>query len=389
MFHLPFRYTVRNLRRRLLRSLATLTGIAVSVFAAVLMLALTRGLQQRVDASGEAANVLAISRQGQNILFSSITEDEVVELGTLPGVAKDAYGQPLIAPQIMHMATVTAVHAGRTVQAPIYVRGVTPRAYEVHRVLQVVEGRLPENGGELLAGRSAHIKLGLPPAALKPGATLQFENQEWTVSGVFDAGGSLLDSELWVAENELQNLLRRRTHTFVVIRLESPAAVPAAVERFHVTGAVERYFKGSGEQAYYREFGAALGWVLRLAYLMVFIITAAGALIGINTMYTAVLNRMREIATCRVLGFTRADLLWSFTLEALLLALAGGLLGCGAGRLLNDVPLSLSYGAFRLVVDARVLALGLGLSLLIGIVGGLLPAWKGLRLNDVEGLRRG
>ncbi|MBM4143364.1 MAG: FtsX-like permease family protein [Lentisphaerae bacterium] len=391
MLKLPARYALRNLRRRFRHSLMTVSGVAVIVFASVLMLSLNRGLERRVRASGEEANILLISRQGQNIMFSSITADELVQLSSLPDVALGAFGEPLVSAEVMHMATVECLDAesGAAARAPVYVRGITPIAYEVHRALRIVEGRIPEQEDEILAGGTAHVKLGVPAEALAPGRVVRFEDTDWTVSGRFEAGGSLAESEIWIGADTLKDLLRRRSDTFAVVRMSDAAAVAAAMPRFQQTGALERFFKGWPERDYYVEFGSALSWVLWMSLLMVLAIAAAGALIGANTMYTAVLNRMREIATYRVLGFTTGDVLMSFVIESVALALAGGVVGVAAGAALNRLPISLSYGAFFLVADAAVLGAGLGLSLLIGLAGGLFPALKGLRLTVIEGLRHG
>jgi ABC-type lipoprotein release transport system permease subunit len=387
VLRLPPSYALRNLRRRPWHSILTVAGIGVVVFASCLMLALVRGLSGRIDVAGETQNVLAISRAGQNIMFSSIPEDELVDLGSLPGIARDDLGNPLVSAETMHMSMVECETASGTRRAPLYLRGVGPRAYGVHRCMAVSQGRLPEAEEEILAGATAYIKLGVPREALLPGRKVSFENHTWTVCGVFEAGGSLIESEIWMQEPVLLNLLRRRTHTFAVVRFPDEAAVRAAVEKFHQTGAVERFFKGWSEREYYRQFGAVLAWVQWLAVFMVAVITLGGALIGANTMYTAVVSRIPEIATYRVLGFDTADILATFVIESAALALLGGGAGVASAFALNGLPLSLSHGAFFLVVDPLVALCGLGLALAIGVLGGFFPALRGVRMTCLEGLR--
>jgi ABC-type antimicrobial peptide transport system permease subunit len=289
----------------------------------------------------------------------------------------------------MHMSMVACRDGPRDVTAPVYLRGVAPLAYEVHRAVRVAAGKLPEEQNEILVGETAHVKLGVAKESLAVGETVKFEGKDWTISGKFAAGGALVESEVWIDVNTLKELLRRSTATFVVARMESRPAVAKAMPAFATSGGIERYFKGWPEKAYYQEFGNALAWLSWLSILMVVIITGAGALIGTNTMYTAVLNRMREIATHRVLGFSRADILMALLTESVILALAGGLAGLAATLLVNGLPLKLSYGAFYLVVDWVVLATGAGLALFIGLIGGLVPIIKGLRLTIVAGLRYG
>lgn len=387
MLNLPLQYSLRNLMRRPWRSAVTAAGIGIVVFASGFMLSLNRGLSHRINATGEPGNILAISRAGQNIMFSSIPDSELVVLSTLQGIGRDSFGAPFVSPEIMHMSMVECGVEGGTVTAPVYLRGVSAMAYDVHKSVVLAEGRLPEAQHEILVGKSTHAKLGVPRDALNVGSSIRFEGRDWTVSGIFEAGGSLIESEIWIDVNALKDLLRRQTFTFVVVRMENDEAARAAMPAFSTTGGIERYFKGWPEKDYYREFGNALAWIFWLSLLMVVIITAAGALIGTNTMYTAVMNRMREIATHRVLGFGRSDITVSLLTESVILAVSGGVVGMAATLLVNGIPLKLSYGAFYLVADWPVLAAGFGLSLFIGLVGGLVPIIRGLRMSLVEGLK--
>jgi len=386
VFNLPITYSLRNVRRRPWHSLMTVAGVAVVVFAAVLMLSLMRGLSQRVGVSGEKANILVISRNGQNLMFSSVEEDEIVSLYTLPGVAVDEQGMALVSPETMHMSMVH-ISADDESRVPVYVRGVGPVAYDVHSTLSIVEGRLPEGEDEVLVGKTTHIKMGVEEDRLKPGESLFFEGEEWVIAGRFEAGGSLVESELWMDGEALKRILRRTSDSFAVVRMSSEQDVEAGVKEFTRTGALERYFKGWSERGYYDEFGSVLSWVLWLSIIMVVTITVAGALIGANTMYTAVMSRMREVATYRVLGFAKSDVVAAFLTESIVLAGIGGVLGVMAGAAVNGLPFKMSYGAFYLTVDAVVVSVGLGLSLFVGVAGCLMPIWKGLRLTIVEGLR--
>lgn len=386
MFNLPITYSLRNVRRRPWHSIMTVAGVAVVVFAAVLMLSLMRGLSHRVGVSGEKSNILVISRNGQNLMFSSITEDEIVSLDTLPGVAVDGNGMALVSPETMHMSMVH-VSAASEDRVPIYIRGVGAVAYDVHKSMRIVEGRLPESENEVLVGKTTHIKMGVDAARLKPGNSLFFEGEEWVIAGRFEAGGSLVESELWMDGEALKRILRRTSESFAVVRMSSEKDVTAGLGEFSRTGALERYFKGWSERGYYDEFGSVLSWVLWLSVIMVITITAAGALIGANTMYTAVMSRMREIATYRVLGFTSGDVVTTFLAESIVLAVLGGILGVIAGSAVNGLPFKMSYGAFYLTVDAVVVSVGLGLSLFVGIAGCVMPIWNGLRLTVVEGLQ--
>jgi putative ABC transport system permease protein len=365
----------------------TVAGIALVVFASVLILSLSRGLARRVGDTGEAENLLVISKKGQNIMFSSVEEDSVVHLASLPGVAHGLDGRPLVSPELMHVSYVEGRAGDKQSRSPVQIRGVQPVAWEVHRDIRVTDGRLPEGPFELLAGCSAHVKLGLPPESMAGGKTIRFDNRDWTISGRFEAGGSIVESEVWAHEADLQTVLRRRSHTFAVVRLESPEAMDEALRQFHQPTPVEALFTAWSEPDYYAEFTQILDWIFWLSLFMVGAIAVAGALAGINTMYTAIINRMGEIATLRVLGFARRDILASLTLESLALSLTGGALGVAAGFLIHGLPMRMSQGAFYLVVDGPVLAAALGLALFIGLAGALLPSFRGLRLTIVQAFR--
>lgn len=372
-----------------MRTLLTALGIAIIVFAAVLMAAFSRGVQMRLAATGEAQNLLVISRKGENIIFSAIEADEVVQLQSLPGLAETLEGQPLVSPEVMDVAPAVVEVDGRKFRSPANIRGVQAIAYQVHPRIRVTEGRLPEQSNEILVGASAHARLGAPPGALDLGRTLRVYNKEWTVCGKFAAEGTLFESEIWADLNQLQTELRRRSYSLVVVRMNSPADVTAALPQFAKAGSLERYFKAWSEEAYYVHYLASLGWVYWLTLALAAAVTLAGVLIGVNTMYTAILNRVREIATQRVLGFSRFTILRGLIFESLIIALVGGVAGVAAGLLLNDYQFRLSQGVFRVVVDPLVMGGGLAQALLIGLLGALIPAAKGLRMGIVDGLRFG
>ncbi len=381
--HLPLSYPIRNLTRRPWSVAMTILGIGVVVFAATVMLALSRGLYHRLDVTGESANVLIISRKGQNVMFSDIKDKELNSVRSMAGLAADSEGRLLVSPELMH---VSFMEVGG-VRESVSIRGVRPVAYDVHRLRLLSGGRLPERGSfELLVGCAAHMKLGVAPEALALGETVEFEGREWTVSGTFTAGGGLTESEVWTCEEDLWSVLRRQTHSFVVARFQSPAAAKAATADFDDPDRLKSTFKGWVEKEYYAEFSKAMGWVYALSLFMVGAITVAGALIGVNTMYTAIITRMDEFATLRVFGFKGRHIVAALLVESILISLLGVAVGVGVAFLVNNSPVRLSQGAFVLTIDSVVVAAAAGLGLFIGVVGALLPAIKPLRLTILEAL---
>ncbi|MCP4377946.1 MAG: ABC transporter permease [bacterium] len=385
--NLPLNYSLRNLIRRPWQSGATALGIAIVVFAAVLMLSLSRGLFSRLDITGSPDNLMLISRKGQNAMFSEIDSVEVVAVSSMPNLASSATGQPLVSPEILHVAMVRAAAVESRAKSSVSIRGVSPIAFEVHEGIRVSEGRFPEVGKyEVLAGSMSHIKLGVPIEAMAVGKDIRFEGVDWTVVGRFTDNASLIESEIWVPQDTLMSVMRRRTHSLVVAKFTSPTYASDATALFRRSGVIEKFFKGRTEREYYGQFTEGLAWVFWLSVFMVCLVAVAGVLIGVNTMYTVVINRMGEIATHRILGFSKFDITMSLLTESVIIALLGGLLGVAGGMYFHNMPMKLSYGAFRLSVDALVISSGLGLAILVGVLGALLPTYKGLRLTIIEAL---
>jgi len=367
----------------------TASGVTVVVLSAVIMLSLLSGMQERLGATGEPENILLISRKGQNIMFSSLEADELVHLLALPGVERTPVDELLISPEIMHMceADMPGVPRSDGKRALLYVRGVDPIALDVHRRVNVIDGHFPEEEQQVMVGATAFVKLDASREDIQVGCELAFEGETWTVCGIFEADGALVESELWVRSPDLMTALRRRTSTFAAIRFESPAKARGGLALFDEAGALSRYFKGWPENDYYREFTGTLNWVYWLASIMVVAVAAAGLLIGVNTMYTTVVTRARETGTHRVLGYSRTDVSLSLVTESFLISTVGGVCGVLLGFVVQDLPIRTSQGAFFLRMNASVVAGGLVLSALIGVLGALLPLVKLMRMSVVDALR--
>lgn len=216
--------------------------------------------------------------------------------------------------------------------------------------------------------------MGMPEDKLQVGNTVKFENQEWTICGKFDAENSMLESEIWCKDEDLMTVLKRRTPTFAVINFENAAAANKALQKFQDEGAVSRFFKGWIESQYYRDFSRNLQWIVWISLVTSFAVLAAAILIGLNTMYTSIMNRMREFGTLRVLGFSRRDIVATLIFESVFLSCISGFLGVALGTLLNGVPIKIANSAFSLVVDSSVVLIGLSVSIMIGLLGAVLPS---------------
>lgn len=380
-------YVARNLFRRPWSTFMTLAGMTAVIFAVVLMLMLARGLFVRIADTGDPHNIVVISKTGQSIVLSALFDEDLALLLELQNIGRDAAGRLLISPELVQLTFVEVPAAPQPNGAPLTVRGIRPVALEVHRTVDLLEGRMPLYANEVMAGSMAHVKLGVQANDLTPGAVVRFEGMEWTVCGIFSARGSLFESELWPRESDLMAALQRGTHSCATLRFASPAAAQAALLSFQHPGPLQKTFSAWHEPAYYRTYAQALRWILWLAWAFVFAIGAAGALIGMNTMYTNVITRRREIATLRVLGYHRATIAVLLAAEALVLSLGAAVAGLALGSLLNAMPLAVAQGAFVLQLDATVVMTALGLAFLTGLAGTAVPAFRVLRGSILPSMR--
>jgi len=388
---LPFDYAVLNLARRPWRTL--LTGLSSALVAALLVgtAAFVRGLERSHEATAEPDTA---------ILLSAASMNDVVRSSIVPAVADHVAadvtgvlavdGVAAVSPEI-HLATFvrlgpTASGAADERKHAAFVRGVTARAFLVHPAVTLTAGALPRDD-EVLVGRLAAAKLGVPEEALAPGRTIRFEGGAWSIAGSFAAPGTTFESEIWAPLAPLRGLSRRDDVSAVFVRVAGPHGF-SELERFAQRRLdLELLFQTSA--SYYRELAAYFAPIRALAWAMAFLIGAAALLSGANTLQAAVQERAPELAALRALGFRGLPLAWSLAQESIVLAAAGGVAGVALGRLLvagSSVRLAMS--AFALEVDAPALLAGLGGVLLLGAIGALPAAVRLLRLPVGAALRQ-
>jgi ABC-type lipoprotein release transport system permease subunit len=251
--------------------------------------------------------------------------------------------------------------------------------------VRVVEGSWP-GPGEILAGRLAAAKLGVDPQQLAVGEQVQFEGRSWKISGLFTAGGSAFESELWCRLPDFQQSLKRQDLSLVALLLK-PGAKPAEIMLF-CKERVDLELQAVGETEYYASLQKHYKPVRMLAWLVVALVAGAGVFAGLNMMYGAVAGRIREIATLQAVGYRRRAILASLIQEGMLLAATASLLaGLIAMFWLNGMAVRFTMGAFALRIDSVALLIGCGTGLLLGIVGAIPPAIKALRLPVAASLK--
>jgi putative ABC transport system permease protein len=385
---IPLIYNLRSLRARWTSSVVAVLGIAGTVGVFVAMLSLARGFEATLVASGFARNAMVLRAGATSEMLSVVDLGQVHVIEDAPGVARGSVGA-LVSPEVVVVAAFPLRKTGTDTN--VQVRGVSPKALAVREVVKIVAGRLFQPGlAELVVGRNVARSY----VGFELGKTVRFGGGTWTVVGVFDAGGSAFDSELWCDANVLNQTFQRPQNIFqsVTVRLTSPDALgrfkDALTSDPRVTVQVER------EIDYYAKQSRALTTLIRVLGTIVALVMGIGAVFGaLNTMYSAVAERSREIATIRALGFSSGSVVLSFVVEALCIACVGGVLGCAAVVPLNGLTTgtinwqTFSHLAFAFRVTPLLLAVGLVFALLMGLVGGVPPAIRAARQRIAVALR--
>jgi ABC-type lipoprotein release transport system permease subunit len=381
---LPWEYGVRNLFRRPGRSALTLAGLTLVVLLILLVVGFIRGLETSLAASGDPRVVLVHSLgAAENVENSSVPgRTAALVSASLAGIQR-RFDQAYASPEL-YLAT-QVVTEGEAARSLGLVRGVTPAALLVRRQVQLVEGRWP-GSGEVLVGRLASTKLGRAADSLAIGQQVQFEGRTWLISGRFAARGSALESEVWCPLQDLQQAMRRQDLSLVALTL-APGASFADIDEF-CKERLDLELQATPETEYYAALQRHYRPVRVLGWMLVGLIAGAGTFVGLNTMYGAVIGRVRELATLQTLGFVRRAIALGLIQEAVLLAAAGALLAAGlALAVLNGVAVRFTMGAFTLRIDSVTLAVGCGAGVLLGVVGAIPPAVRAMRLPIAEGLK--
>ena len=381
---LPWEYGVRNLFRRPARSLLTLLGLTLVVLLVFVVVGFIRGLEASLAVSGDPRVVLIHSLgASENIENSSVPARTAALLSaSLDGVLR-RHSASYASPEL-YLGTRVRTE-GRDEMTMGLVRGVTPAAVLVRRRVELLEGRWP-GADEVMVGRLAAAKLGRAAGELAVGRGVTFEGRTWTVSGTFAAVGSALESELWCPLDDLQRAMKRQDISLVALTL-APGADFATVDEF-CKERLDLELQASAETDYYAALNKHYGPVRALAWLVMGLVAGAGVFVGMNTMYGAVVGRVRELAMLQTLGFVRRAIVLSLVQEATLLAAAGSLAASViALTALNGLAVRFTMGAFTLRVDSVALAIGCGTGLLLGAVGALPPAVRALRLPVADALK--
>jgi putative ABC transport system permease protein len=388
MLAIPVVYNFRSAKARWTSAIVAVLGIAGTVGVFVAMLALAKGFRATLVSSGSPDNAIILRAGSNSEMESGISLSNVIILQDEPGVARKN-GQPLITSEVVVIAPfpLRSTHTDANVQ----VRGVSPNVLTVRPNVRIVKGRMFRPGlAELVVGSNAVKSY----AGLSVGNKVRFGGGDWTLTGIFDAGGSAFDSEVWCDANVLDGVYKRPTNVFqsATVHLTSPSAFQTFKDA--VSKDPRLNVDVSREIDYYAKQSQTFTRLITILGGLVAGIMAIGAVFGaLNTMYSAVAERTREIAVMRALGFGAAAVVFSFLIEALLIAFVGGILGCVAVLPLNGFTTSamnwqtFSHLAFAFKITPNLMAGGVIFALCMGMVGGLVPAVHAARQPVAQALR--
>ncbi|MCX8097962.1 MAG: ABC transporter permease [Casimicrobiaceae bacterium] len=382
-------YIVRNLWVRRLTTALTALGMALVVFVFAAVLMLDAGLRRTLAGTGSPDNAILIRQGVQTEIQSGVSREQAALIETLPGVARGAAGEPLVSKEIVVL--IGKPKRGDTRPQNIVTRGTSVVGMAIRPQVRLIEGRWFVPGAhEIVVGKSVAREF----EGLGLGELTRFAGRDWRVVGIFDAGATGFNSEAWGDVEQLGQAFRRLAYSSVIVRLTHPDALERL--RAAVEADVRLKLDVKREPDFYEEQSRALSTFLNVLGLALSAIFSIGAVIGAAiTMYAAVANRVAEIGTLRALGFRRGAILAAFLGEAMLLALVGGIVGLAAASTLQAFTVStlnftsFSQLAFGFHLTPAIAAQALGFALLMGFVGGFLPALRAARLGIVEALRAG
>ncbi len=385
---IPIKYTFRNFGARKLTTGITITGIAlvVFVFAAVLMMAY--GIQKTLKQTGSDDNVHVTRKSSTGEITSIIPGDVQNIIKTLPFIALRADGKPVISTEPVVIINLNIKSGG---MSNVTVRGVSEPVFDLRPQVKITEGRMFRWGArELIVANGIHKKF----QNSNIGDKLKIAGDYWTVVGIMDAGGSGFDSEVWGDEVQLLSAFNRGTTVSVVtFKMKDKTDFAKVAEAFRTDKRLLE-FEPEIEQTYYEKQSEAMSMFIKILGLVVTVIFSIGATIGaMITMYAAVANRTVEIGTLRALGFKRRTVLTTFLTESVMISVVGWIIGIALASVLSFFNIStinfasFSEVQFSFALKPSIMLISLIFSLLMGFVGGFLPAFRAARLNIVSALR--
>jgi putative ABC transport system permease protein len=382
----PLKYNLRNLTVRKGTTLATAFSIGLTIAVFLMVMALARGIDLTLSSSGEPLNVIVLRNGSTAELTSDVPRDKYNSLIYLDGVASED-NTPLAAPEAITL--IYKARKGESQGSNITVRGVGPMSMKLRTGFKVIRGRMFTPG---LAEAVVSQRIAERFQGMDVGDKFRIQASDYTVVGLFDAGGKAFESEAWVDVNSLGSTMKRDSYSSVLLRVSDSIQLEALAKRISEDQRLQ--LKALSERKFYEDQqGSASGVLKALGVFVAFIMAVGAGFAGMNTMYAAVARRTKEIGTLRVLGFSRGSILTAFVIESVFIAVVGVAIGVVLALPLNFVSTGTSNFTnfaeiafnFRVTPDLIVAALLFGTG--IGLFGSLLPSVRAARFQIVDALR--
>jgi putative ABC transport system permease protein len=385
---IPLSYNVRNVRVRWQVTLLAIVGIALVVAVFAVLMSMSEGFKAALRSTGRHDNAIVVQRGSSSEMTSGVPLADRNMIMVDERVARDANGQPLASWEQVVVIGLPRLSDGQP--ANVTLRAVTQRAFEVRGGIKVVEGRSFTPGlDEVIVGRKLTKRI----AGLAIGGNVKYQQKLFKIVGLFESEGAAFESEIWGDFDTFSAIFQRGGGSnSLVLRMKDPATIPE-LDRF-VRAQPQMQLQALSERKYYEEQAGQLSRALSALANFVAVVMGVGAVFGaINTMYAIVSARTREIGTLRALGFTRRSILTSFLIESVILAFIGGAIGCLLAFPMNGFSTgtgqtqSFSEIAFNFRITPGIVLVGMTFAVVMGILGGLLPALRGARMPITSALR--
>jgi ABC-type antimicrobial peptide transport system permease subunit len=385
---IPFVYNLRNVFQRPVATFTTAAGIGLTVAILIAALALAEGFSRTLATSGSPSNVLVLRKGADSEISSGISREAAAILRSLPDVAIGPDGRPLFSAEMVVVSNLKRV--GQPGSSNLKLRGVDLSSLAVRGTPTLVAGRMFTPGtDEVVVGRAIANRF----ERCRIGDEIVFQRRPFKVVGHFATGGSSFESEIWGDANVLMPVMKRDAYQVVLFRMKDPSRFEA-LQRL-IAGDPRLGVEPEREDRFYAEQSRALATLLRTVGVFITVIMSVGALFGAaNTMFASIGARTREIATLLVLGFRPGAIMLSFVIESVLIALVGGAIGCLLALPINGITTSttnfqsFSEVAFAFRVTPALLLIGLVFAGAMGLIGGLLPAFRASRQSLAAALRK-
>ena len=382
---IPLKYNLGHLNARRISTVLTVLGIGIVIGIMLAMMALHNGVRTAIVSSGSPDNLMVMREGALTEATSWVTRDATQIIGALPGIAKDAQGQPLVSPELVIILKVPKRDDPKG--SNLNVRGVTPAAFTLRPSVKLVEGRMFRNGvNEVIVSRRVHERF-----SIDLGKSFKAGPHEWNVVGVFDGDGTSFDSEVWAPLDYLGLAQKREQYSTVVLRPENAAAATTIKDSIKSDNRLKLQVKT--EEKYYEEQTTGLTGIVVLVGIVTFFMVIGAVLGSMNAMFSAVASRTRELATLRALGFKRRWVLLTVLIESAIVASLGGLVGILLALPVNGLATgttnfqTFSEVAFNFRITPPLAAVAFIIALVSGVMGGLIPAISASRLPITRALR--